>query len=305
MVQSIVLTGPTAVGKTSIALEFASKIGIEIINADSVCFYRGFDIGSAKPSPKEQNLVPHHLLDVADPEESYHAGRFWKECNKALLEIHARGKRAILVGGSGFYLKALRFGLWDAPASSPEFRETLSGVSTHELHSRLVSSDPDQAKKIMPADRYRIIRALEILALSGRKPSELESEMPTEPDPRFRLWVLDREKMDLELRIRERVCSMIDAGWIDETARLRTLFPGARALSAVGYRQIIDHLDGNPPQGRKPEPGLAGLVEEITLAHRKLAKQQRTWFKNMGSDRRFLLDRDLADLKDSLMRFYQ
>jgi len=272
MVQSIVLTGPTAVGKTSIAIEFAERSGLEIINADSVCFYRGFDIGSAKPSKSEQARVPHHLIDIAAPEETYHAGRFWKDCSRAIEEIHARGKRALIVGGSGFYLKALRFGLWDAPATSIEFRETLSGISTEELHSRLALLDPEHAIKTQSADRYRIIRALEILELSGQKPS-------------------DR--------------SMLGAGWIEEATRLRLEFPGAKALGAVGYRQILEYLDGTPPPGRKPAQDLEGLIGEIALAHRQLAKQQRTWFKNTGFDREFLLDRDEAALTDSLMKFYQ
>jgi tRNA dimethylallyltransferase len=305
MVQSIILTGPTAVGKTSIALEFASRNGIEIINADSVCFYRGFDIGSAKPSKQEQSLVPHHLIDVADPAESYHAGRFFRDCSRILDEIHARGKRALIVGGSGFYLKSLRFGLWDAPESSPSFRESLDGISSDELHRRLHVSDPEHAKKIAPADRYRLIRALEIIELSGQKPSELESAMPRTADPRFQLWVLDREKTELNSRIRERIKLMIGSGWIEETRQLKARFPDSRVLRSVGYHQILGQMSGTMPQGRKIREGLEGLIDEIELAHRQLAKQQRTWFKNVGFDREFLLDRDLDSLKDSLMKVYQ
>jgi tRNA dimethylallyltransferase len=305
MVQSIILTGPTATGKTSIALEFAAKNGIEIINADSVCFYRGFDIGSAKPSLEERGLTPHHLIDIASPDETYHAGRFFRDCSRILDEVHGRGKRAIIVGGSGFYLKALRFGLWDAPESSPAFRESLNGTSTADLHSRLAVSDPDHASRIAPADRYRIIRALEILELSGQKPSDLESAMPRTADPRFKLWVIDREKSELENRIRDRIKTMIDSGWIEETLQLRKLFPESRVLQSVGYRQIMEHLDGKIPAGRKLRPGRDGLIDEIGLAHRQLAKQQRTWFKNVGFDREFLLDHDLQSLKDSLMGFYQ
>ncbi len=305
MVQSIILTGPTAVGKTSIALDFAAKAGIEIINADSVCFYRDFDIGSAKPSKEERARAAHHLIDIASPDETYHAGRFLRDCSRILEEIHARGKRAIIVGGSGFYLKALRFGLWDAPESSPAFRESLGKTPTPELFQRLSSLDPDHAGKIAATDRYRIIRALEILELSGRKPSELESSMPENPDPRFQLWVLDREKEELDSRIRDRVKAMLDAGWLKETRRLRSLYPDSRVLRSVGYQQILDHLEGKAPPGRKPRAGIPGLADEIELGHRQLAKQQRTWFKNMGFDREFKLDRDLESLKDLLMKFYQ
>jgi len=306
MVQSIVLTGPTASGKTGVALEVAASLGnLEIINADSVCFYRHFDIGSAKPTEQERSSIPHHLIDVANPEETYHAARFLEDCTRTLGEIHSRGKRALIVGGSGFYLKALRFGLWDAPPTSPEFRKTLESLSSSDLHSRLLVEDPVQASRIAPQDRYRIIRALEILALSGKKPSELEASMPSEPDPRFQLWVIDREAEDLEARIRSRIRGMINAGWLEETSQLRSRYPESKTLHSLGYQQVLDHLDGISPSGRKIKPGMEGLEDEIGLAHRQLAKQQRTWFKNLGFDRHFLLDRDRISLKEALMGFYQ
>ena len=129
--------------------------------------------------------------------------------------------------------------------------------------------------------------------------------MPENPDPRFQLWVLDREKEELDSRIRDRVKAMLDAGWLKETRRLRSLYPDSRVLRSVGYQQILDHLEGKAPPGRKPRAGIPGLADEIELGHRQLAKQQRTWFKNMGFDREFKLDRDLESLKDLLMKFYQ
>lgn len=305
MVQSLVLTGPTAVGKTGIAIELAERLGLEIINADSVCFYREFDIGSAKPSLEERRKVRHHLIDVAEPTRIYAASDFLQDCLAAIDEIHSRGKRALITGGSGFYLKALRFGLWDAPPASVEFRATLKDDSTESLFSELRLQDPGHAGKIGPKDRYRIIRALEIVALSGKKPSALESSMSAIPNPAFPLFVVDREPADLSARIEVRIRSMIAAGFIEEVRALRERHPKSKTLGSVGYRQVLDFLDQRPPKGRKMRPGEEGLVDEIALAHRQLAKQQRTWFKNMGSDAEFLLDRDRDLLKEKVIRLYQ
>ena len=305
MVQSIVLSGPTASGKSSLAVEIASHLGLEIINADSVCFYRGFDIGSAKPSNEERSRVPHHLIDIADPLDTYHAGRFLKDCRERLAEIHSRGKRALIVGGSGFYLKALRKGLWDAPEGSPEFRNTLTDRPTGELFEELSKCDPAHAKKIGPTDRYRMVRALEIYHLSGRRPSELESGMCDKNDPSFQLWVIDRPPPELMDRIRLRVDHMLAGGWVEETRRLLETYPESRTLRAVGYAQVVRHLRGEPPPGRKILPGIPGLREEIILSHRQLVKQQRTWFKQLSPDQSFTLDTDLGTLKEKLIQFYQ
>ena len=305
MVQSIILTGPTAVGKTKLAIEIAEKAGLEIINADSVCFYRHFNIGSAKPSAHELNLVPHHLVDVADPLENYHAGRFYRECMAHLSEIHSRGKRALIVGGSGFYLKVLRYGLWDAPSTSEEFRKSVEGDPTEALFQRLKNLDPVHAEKVGPADRYRLIRGLEILSLSGNKPSELEERMSPKPAQEFKLVVVDREKDELELRMRTRIEAMIRDGWIEETEILSGRYPESKVLRAVGYAQIMDYLGGVLPSGRKMRPGIEGLVDEIVLSHRQLAKQQRTWFKNLKPDLTFQLSRDETLAKEKIMESYQ
>ncbi len=305
MVQSIILSGPTASGKSSLALEVASSLGLEIINADSVCFYRGFDIGSAKPTIEERSRVPHHLIDIADPLETYHAGRFLKDCRERLAEIHSRGKRALIVGGSGFYLKALRKGLWDAPEGSPEFRNTLADRPTEELYQELSTCDPTHATKIGPTDRYRMVRALEIFHLSGRRPSELESGMGDQTDPSFQLWVIDRETPELMERIRLRVDHMLTGGWVEETRHIMDHYPESRTLRAVGYAQVVRYLRGELPPGRKIPPGIPGLREEIVLSHRQLVKQQRTWFKQLSPDRTFTLEADLGNLKEKLIQFYQ
>ena len=303
--RTIILTGPTAVGKSSLAIELAMKHDLEIINADSVCFYQEFNIGSAKPTTEELKQVPHHLIDIAHPNENYHAGKFIQDLELALQDIHSRKKRALIVGGSGFYLKALRLGLWEAPPTSPEVRERLALLSTTELFSRLDKIDPTHAKKIGPSDRYRLTRAIEIYELSGKTPSELEAQMPTEPNPRFELWVVDREKEELSKRMHTRIQMMIDQGLIDEVKDLRTRFPDSKTLHAIGYQQVLDFLDGVPPQGRKVQKGMPGLIEEIELAHRQLAKQQRTWFKSLKANHAFELDQDRASLQEKVMEFYQ
>lgn len=305
MVQSIILTGPTAVGKSRLAIELAKKLNLEIINADSVCFYREFDIGSAKPDAKERAEVRHHLLDIADPTDTYHAGAFLKDLRLTLADIHARNKRALIVGGSGFYLKAMRLGLWDAPETSQSFRFSLESKTTDSLHEELVIKDPAHAQKIAASDRYRIIRALEILEVSGKKPSDLQAQMKTEPNPEFKLWVVDRDSEALSHRMRERISSMISSGFIEEVDLLRKKYPNSKTLNAVGYAQIVNFLDGKTPEGRKLKPGIPGLVEEIQLSHRQLAKSQRTWFKSLSPDLRFILDTDRPALIEKLMNFYQ
>ncbi len=305
MVQSIILTGPTAVGKSSFAIEVARSLNLEIINADSVCFYQEFNIGSAKPTDAELKSVPHHLINIAHPNQTYHAGQFLRDCERTIQEIHARGKRALIVGGSGFYLKALRYGLWEAPETSPEFRSSVSEKPTKDLFEQLLSIDPVHAQKVGDQDRYRIIRALEIYTLSQKRPSKLEEAMPSEPNPLYSLWLVDRERDELSKRIRARIELMISSGLVEETETLRKKYPESKTLNAVGYAQVIHYLNGVLPEGRKLKPGLAGLIDEIELAHRQLAKTQRTWFKNLKPNESFVLDQDQNLLKEKLMKFYQ
>jgi len=305
MVQSIILTGPTAVGKSALAIEIALKCNLEIINADTVCFYKDFDIGSAKPSKAELARVKHHLIDIANPETTYHAGQFLRDVKQVMLDLNARNKRALIVGGSGFYLKALRLGLWDAPETSQEFRTTLEDVPTDVLYTQLLGLDPNHAKKVGPADRYRIIRALEIITLSGKKPSELQSEMKQEVSPSYELWVVDREPDELKARMRSRIEAMIENGLIKEVEKLKIQYPNSKVLASVGYAQVIHYLEGITPAGRKVRPGIPGLVDEIELSHRQLAKAQRTWFKNLQPNEWFTLDAQNPGLTEKLMNFYQ
>ncbi len=290
--EAILLSGPTAVGKSSLAIEACRQHSeLEIINADSVLFYRGFDIGSAKPTRAEQNEVVHHLVDVADPDQPMDVARFKLRVEELLVEIASRKRRALIVGGSGFYLKALRFGVWDVPGTSPEFRASLSDQSNEQLYSRLKEIDQAASKKIHISDRYRLIRALEIFELSKKRPSEVEQEHTKVPDSRFALWVVDRPKDEFELRLRARVQEMLSQGWLDEVKLLRTRFSGSRVLGAVGYAQVIQFLDQKTPEGRVLREGLLGLEDEIVLAHRQLSKSQRTWMRGLKPEKVFELDR--------------
>lgn len=283
----IILTGPTAVGKSKLALEAAlelKKTGVhlEIINADSVSFYQHFNIGAAKPSLEEQMLVPHHLIDVAKPDlDNYHAAKFKEDVENTLTNIQSRKAKAIIVGGSGFYLNALLFGLWDAPETNLEFRKNLETIPNEILYQELQKKDPVHSKKISAQDRYRIIRALEIIETSNQLPSQIEREHNLNPDPRFSLWIMDRSKEDLESRILTRTKAMLSQGWIEETQELLKKYPQARALQSVGYAQVVAYLKGILPEGRKIAQGQEGLLSEVVLSHRQLAKNQRTWFKGL------------------------
>ncbi|MCM2278212.1 MAG: tRNA (adenosine(37)-N6)-dimethylallyltransferase MiaA [Oligoflexia bacterium] len=300
-----ILTGTTAAGKTAIALELVARHPqIEIVNADSMLVYRGMDIGTAKPSREELRQVPHHLVDIRDPEEPFTAGDFHALARQAIDEIHARGKRALVVGGTGFYLKALLYGLWQAPKADPALRRELERLANPALHAELAARDPEAATRIGGNDRYRLIRALELLRLTGKSPTELEAQVAPVPDPRFELYIIDRPNPELETRIGARTAAMLEQGLVGETRALLAKFPSARALGAVGYAQVRAHLDQLPPRGRKIRPGLEGLSDEIALATRQLVKRQRTWLRGQAVGRWFILDRDLNELCSALDATY-
>ena len=288
LIKTAIISGPTATGKTALSIAFAKKHGkLEIINADSMLVYRGMDIGTAKPTLEERRGVPHHLIDIKNPDEPFTAGAFVRAVEEKLSEIHSRGHRALIVGGTGFYLKALLFGQWNAPPADPQIRTALEQCTTEELFARLSSCDSAAAQKIGSHDRYRLIRALEINRATGRNLSDLQSDLPKDPDPRFKLLVTDRPTAELDQRVRERTYHMIQAGLVSEVEKLLVSYPAARALKAVGYRQTVSFLKNELPSGRKIISGIPGLISEIELATRQLIKQQRTWFKSQAYARFF------------------
>lgn len=306
-----ILTGTTASGKTSVALEFCRiHQNVEIINADSLLIYREMDIGTAKPTRSELSEIPHHLIDLKNPDENYTAGDFVRNVDLAIQDIHARGKRALIVGGSGFYLKALLFGMWDSEKSDPKLREALEEIETKPLFEELLKIDSDFAWKIGPNDRYRILRAVETFSMTGKKPSDLEIESKREPIPGFSLLILDRDSNELDQRIRLRVEEMIDRGLIKEVESLLLKYPNARSLDSVGYAETVAYLQNKKPEGRKILPGIPGLVDEITLSTRQLVKRQRTWFNGQfirplpELAHRYILDVDRSKLDQELKSVY-
>ncbi|MBL7715393.1 MAG: tRNA (adenosine(37)-N6)-dimethylallyltransferase MiaA [Bdellovibrionales bacterium] len=274
-----IITGTTASGKTALALELAAQMKsvgarVEIINADSLLVYRGLDIGTAKPSSDELKRLKHHLIDTHFPNETYTAGDFARDVNQ-ILESDDGQTCFLIVGGTGFYLKALLFGIWDGPKADPEVRARLEKETNESLHQKLTLKDPISAAKIAQADRYRLVRALEIIEISGKLPSELEAQSNKSPDPRFDLIILDRPNPELFERIEKRTKQMLEQGLVDETKRALDRYGDCAPLGSVGYAQVVDHIRGIAPQGRKSTT----LSEEISLATRQLVKRQRTWFK--------------------------
>lgn len=312
----VILTGPTASGKTAFALEMAERLRamgeppIEIINADSILVYRGFDIGSAKPGKAELARVTHHLIDCNTPEQPFTAGDFAREARAAIAAIEARGARPLIVGGTGFYLKALVHGMWGDQSlqkgikTDASLREKLEQLANTELYSELRAKDARAALKIGPNDRYRLVRAIEIIRQTGRTPSDLDRETSRDPDPRFDLWWIDREPEELEKRIRKRTSELLARGFVDEVRGLLKNHPKCRALKSVGYAQVVAFLNETPPEGRVPRPGLAGLEDEIVLATRQMVRRQRNWFRGQTKARRFVLDADRAKLESEFLKIY-
>lgn len=272
----VVVGGPTATGKTASALALARALGGELIGADSVQIYRGFDVGSAKPSREELGDVVHHLIDTCDPDEAVDAKRFADLADAAIADVHARGHVPIVVGGTGLWLRALLRGLMELPPVDHGLRARLD-AETDELgaaamHARLTAVDPLAAKAIHANDRIRIVRALEIFEQTGKPAGEHRREHAL-GGPRYRALsvVVDLPWEELTPRIELRTRAMLAAGVVGETRALLERYPRtARAFGSVGYKQIVDHLD-------TPSADLEG---EIVRATRVYARRQRTWFRS-------------------------
>lgn len=278
------LIGPTCSGKTGLAiavaraLEAAGGPAVEILSADSRQVYRRFDAGTAKPTAGERAAVPHHLVDVADPEETYTAARFGREARAAAAEVCARGRLPFLVGGSGLYLRAAEEGLFEGPEADVALRERLTDEAEtaggEALHTRLAEVDPEAAARLHAADRVRVIRALEVWELTGVPLSEHHRKHRERPAA-FRLmrFGIDWPAGLLEKRIRERVSAMLAGGWVEEVERLIAdgLPAAAPAWNALGYAEVRARVEG--------KLGDEELRGRITVATRKFAKRQRTWFR--------------------------
>lgn len=280
----VAIMGPTASGKTAAALAIAKVIPCEIISVDSALIYRGMDIGTAKPSHAELAEVPHHLIDILDPSLSYSVKQFREDALRLIIDIQARSKLPLLVGGTMLYFKALRDGLDDLPSADLALRSQLDmdiarhGISA--LHARLRELDPITAERLNPNDTQRVQRAMEIILLSGQ-PMSSQLANSDKPDLPFELISLSLEPSDRKVlhdRIAKRFDDMLTAqpGLIEETAALKQrsdLHPGLPSIRCVGYRQAWDYLDGKFDRNTLREKGIA--------ATRQLAKRQLTWLRSM------------------------
>lgn len=272
--------GATASGKTALAVEVARLCGAEILSADSRQVYRRLDAGTAKPTAAERAAARHHLVDVADPEETYTAARFGREARAAAGEVRARGRVPLLVGGSGLYLRAAERGLFTGPAADAGLRALLrreaETLGDEAMHARLAAADPETAARLHAADRVRVTRALEVLALTGEPLSAHYRKHRQEPSPfRFLRFGIEWEREELARRIARRVDAMLSAGWIEEVEQLVHLgLPTeAPAWKALGYREIRDGIAGGAAREE--------IREGIVGATRRFAKRQRTWFRSL------------------------
>lgn len=280
----LALVGPTAAGKSAAALALAERLGAEIVSCDSMQLYRELDIGTAKPTAVERARVPHHLVDLLPPDASYSAARYAVDADRAILAILARGRRVLVVGGSGLYLRALRFGLAEAPPQDAALRQELLAAEAAQpglLHRRLTAVDPVTAARLAPADRVRLVRALEVQALTGEPLSAHHARhRPVERHP-MRVLFLDPPPDWLTARIAARTTAMLAEGLVEEVRRVRARYgPALLALQAVGYAEVCQHLDGSLSE--------AALLPAIVRATRAYAKRQRTWFKKEPGARRFV-----------------
>ena len=272
----LLLAGPTAVGKSEIALHLAERIGGEIISVDSMQVYRGMDIGTGKPTSAERARVPHHLVDVVEVTEAFDAAQFVQLAGRAVAEIQARGRVPILCGGTGLYFKAFLDGLGEAPPADTTLRAELEAIPLPELLRELAARDPATYERIDRQNPRRVIRAVEVIRLTGKPYSAQRADWThatRNTQPATRCIGLTRSAPDLHQRIAARIDAMFRQGWVAETAGLlqRGLAQNRTAMQALGYRQIAEHLRG--------ERSLADTVELVKVRTRQFAKRQMTWFR--------------------------
>ena len=271
----LAIVGPTATGKSDLAVELAAELGGEVVNADAMQLYRGMDVGTAKLPPERRRGVPHHLLDVLDVTETASVAVYQREARTAVEDLIAAGKPPVLTGGSGLYVQAvvdeLRF-----PGTDPDVRARweaeLRDRGSEQLHAHLAEVDPAAAGSILPSNGRRVVRALEVIEITGEP---FSANLPEPGPPRYGALLvgLHRQPADLDERVDARVATMFDEGLVDEVRELerRGLRKGRTASRALGYRQVLDELDGSED--------MAGAAAETARATRRFARRQRTWFR--------------------------
>jgi tRNA dimethylallyltransferase len=277
---AIAIMGPTASGKSRLAMALANRLPVEIVSVDSAQVYRGMDIGTAKPSADDRRRVPHHLIDLIDPTDSYSAARFRADAVRAIGAIRARGRTPLLVGGTMLYFKALRDGLAMLPPADPEVRAEIDAQAAARgwpaLHGELARLDPRTATRLEPNDSQRIQRALEIFRLTGKPLSTLLADPTGEGSVTDMLWISlePGDRSVLHARIAQRFDAMLETGLVDELVALRArhaLSPGLPSMRCVGYRQAWEHLEGRYDRQEMRDRGI--------FATRQLAKRQLTWLR--------------------------
>jgi len=274
------LGGPTAVGKSAVALELARRLDGEIVALDSMTLYRGMDIGTAKPTTEEREIVPHHLFDILDPWEEFSVAEYHQAAERVIRDVISRGKTPLFVGGTGLYLRSLLRGVFEGPPAVPALREEYRQIVATEgevaLHERLSKVDPVTAARLHPNDSRRVIRALEVFESTGKPISDQQQEppLPEEDRPQHVYW-LSPPREWLYDRINRRVDQMLEEGLLDEVRRLTALPQGIgqSARQALGYKELFDYLDGMVPYET--------AVDAIRTRTRQFAKRQHTWYRNL------------------------
>ena len=291
-----VLTGPTAVGKTEWALRWAERAGAEIVSCDSLLFYRGMDIGTAKPTPAERSRVPHHLIDLCAVDVRMDVTVYLARARPVVAEIMARGRAVLVTGGSGFYLKAFLAPVADEIEVPPALRATVAAMTPEEALARLHAANPSGLGTLDTANPRRVVRALERCLASGRELRDLAAEFAARPSPfagyDVEVCELERAPAELARRIEQRVEAMLRAGLVDEVRRLRGegLERNPSAARAIGYREVLAMLDG--------QLSVAALPAEIAKNTRALVKKQRTWFRTQLPPHRVVAATALRDERD-------
>jgi tRNA dimethylallyltransferase len=287
----VFLLGPTASGKHATAMHLADRLGAEIVSMDSMKVYRGMDIGTAKPGRDELARVPHHLIDICDPSETYSAGRFVRDAAEARRGIESRGKRALFVGGTSLYYKAYRYGMFEGPAADPVLRDELIAEGPAALHVELSRVDPAAAKRIHPNDLKRLVRAIEVFRKTGEPISARQSQFGS-PSIEGRVFIL--KAVDLAKSVEARTKRMIQAGLVDEVRRLLARPWSKEGRAAVGYREIIEHLE--------ERCSLEDAEREIVRDTMRFTRRQETWFKTFTDAMRVEASPQAADRLAELCR---
>jgi len=300
--RAIYLTGPTAAGKTAVGVALARRLGAEVLALDSTTLYRGMNIGTAKPALDERGGIPHHLIDVIEPWESASVAAYREWARAAVREVERRGGKVLFVGGSALYLKALVRGLFRGPAADAALRSRLEGYAGEHgadvLHGRLAAVDPATAARLHPHDRRRVIRALEVIELTGRPISVLQAEHDRPAPADVPIFALDLPRATLHERINRRVVRFFDAGLVEEVRALQAgPWPlGDLAAQAIGYREVIAMLAGRANLGQ--------TIERVQARTRQFAKRQATWFRGLEEVRSCPVapDDDPEAIADKLVR---